>query len=117
LLSSSRRFGFSGIHDVKAIQTAIGVVGGSTALMVGAAVGMGKSEAKGNYLMWLAKIAIWSGGILTFSGTNIPGRILYSLGIRPFLDYEIDQAAITIGLCILSAGVVAFAYEREKVSN
>ena len=67
--------------------------------------------------MRLAKATIWCGGVLALLGTNIPDRILYWLGIGAYLDYGIDYFIITFGLCVLTGGVVAFGYQREKVSN
>jgi hypothetical protein len=64
--------------------------------------------------MWFSKIAISTGAALASFGTNIPGRIVYSLGLTPFLDYENDHFLITIGLCVLTGGVVAFQYERAS---
>ena len=60
---------------------------------------------------------MWTGAIITFLGTNIPTQIFYHLGIRPFPSYEINDYAITVGLCILTGGVVAYGYERDKNSN
>ena len=67
--------------------------------------------------MGFAKVAIWVGAILALFGTNIPGSIFHSLGLRPFPDYEINHFPLTLGLCILTGGVVAYGYEREKKSN
>jgi hypothetical protein len=64
-----------------------------------------------------AKIAMWTGAIMTLLGTNIPTGIFYSLGIRPFQDTEVNHFAITLGLCILTGGIVAYGYEKDKNSN
>jgi hypothetical protein len=68
-------------------------------------------------LMLGAKIAMWTGAIVTFLGTNIPTHIFYWLGIRPFPDNEVNDFAITLGLCILTGGVVAYSYEKDKNSK
>lgn len=67
--------------------------------------------------MGFAKICIWVGAILALFGTNIPSTIFYTIGLRPFPDVEISYFAITLGLCILTGGVVAYGYERDKSSN
>ena len=60
---------------------------------------------------------MWTGAIITLFGTNIPSGIFYSLGMRPFLDNEVNQIAITVGLCVLTGGGVAYGYEKDKNSN
>jgi hypothetical protein len=67
--------------------------------------------------MFGAKVAIWTGAIIALFGTNIPGGIFYSLGMRPFPDNEVNHVAITIGLCMLTGGGVAYGYEKDKTSN
>jgi hypothetical protein len=64
-----------------------------------------------------AKIAMWIGAIVTFFGTNIDTVIFYWLGMRPFPDNEVNHFAITLGLCILTGGAVAYSYEKDKISN
>ncbi|PWE78848.1 hypothetical protein XF30_20985 [Bradyrhizobium sp. SUTN9-2] len=61
-----------------------------------------------------AKISMWVGAIITLWGTDIPQGIFYQLGMRSFADNEINHFAITLGLCILTGGVVAYGYERER---
>jgi hypothetical protein len=67
--------------------------------------------------MGFAKFAMWAGGVIALLGTNIPSGFFHSIGLRPFLDSEVSHFAITLGLCILTGGVVAYGYEREKNSN
>ena len=67
--------------------------------------------------MLAAKIAMWTGAIVTLLGTNIPTGIFYSLGIRSFQDTEVNHFAITLGLCVLTGGIVAYGYEKHKISN
>jgi hypothetical protein len=64
-----------------------------------------------------AKIAMWTGAIAALFGTTIPTRIFYSLGIRPFPEYENNYLAIVLGLCLLVGGLVAYGYEKDKNSN
>ena len=63
-----------------------------------------------------AKIAMWTGAIVALLGTDIPTSIFYYLGIRPFPDNEINHFAVTLGLCMLTGGVVAYSYEKDKNS-
>lgn len=67
--------------------------------------------------MWFAKVVIWTGAVVTLFGTNIPGSIFYSIGMRPFPDYEVSHDAITLGLCLLTGGIVSYCYEKDKNSN
>jgi hypothetical protein len=67
--------------------------------------------------MGFAKFSIWTGAIITLFGTNIPSSLFYSLGLRPFQDSEVNHFAITLGLCIVTGGVVAYGYEKDKNSN
>jgi hypothetical protein len=67
--------------------------------------------------MGFAKFSIWTGVIITLFGTNIPGSLFYSLGMRAFPDSDVNHFAITLGLCIVTGGVVAYGYEKDKNSN
>lgn len=60
-----------------------------------------------------AKFAMWTGAIVTLFGTTIPSHIFYSLGMRPFPETEVNDFAITLGLCILVGGGVAYMYEKD----
>jgi hypothetical protein len=64
-----------------------------------------------------AKIAIWTGAIVALFGTTLPTQVFYSLGIRPFPDYENNYFAITLGVCLFVGGIVAYGYEKDKNSN
>ena len=64
--------------------------------------------------MGFAKVAMLTGAIITLFGSNIPAGIFYSMGLRPFPDTDTNHFAITLGLCILTGGIVAYGYEREK---
>ena len=64
-----------------------------------------------------AKISMWTGAIIAFFGTTIPTEIFYALGIRPFPETEVNHLALIVGLCLLTGGVVAYGYEKDKNSN
>jgi hypothetical protein len=64
--------------------------------------------------MGFAKFAMSTGAIISFLGTKIPGDIFYSLGIRAFPENGVNHFAVTLGLCILTGGVVAYGYETDK---
>lgn len=57
---------------------------------------------------------MWVGAIIALFGTDVPDRLFYAVGIRPFPDAVINHFALTLGLCILTGGIVAYGYERER---
>ena len=63
--------------------------------------------------MALAKIAMWTGGILTLFGVNIPNAIAYSLRLTDLKFHEVNYEAVTIGVVCFVGGFVAYGYEKD----
>lgn len=62
-------------------------------------------------------IVICAGVIIAFFGSTILARISYAIGIRPFPDDLASPFAIIVGACLLVGGLVAYFYEKDKLSN
>ena len=64
--------------------------------------------------MIFANIAMCAGAMLALLGADVPWRIFHSFGIGAIPNYEVDSFVVTVGLCILTGGAVAYSYERLR---
>ncbi len=67
--------------------------------------------------MFGAKIVIWTGAVIAFFGSTLPAQISYAIGIRSFPDDGASPLALILGACLIVGGVVAYFYEKDKISN